>query len=217
MAEPGCVHDAHFNNLEVSGSLDIDSVSPLNNTTFFNRMIGFMTGFKGSIASATGATITQANGVTGEAANDHTPAAEYTLVANAISTFNGTGAAPTLVNLPSATLGTFCVLKIGDDLSQGTDAVRIQTNVATDKFAQQYINVLHTNAPATAPSGGVMTAGTASSPTSVELIYTPADDNNTFLHTNSEIHFFCPVNGQWLVKVYGVSEGTGASGALTVA
>ena len=184
-----------------------------------SKMMDFLLGHKESIKYATGATISQANGATGEAAADYTAAAAYTLVANAISTFAGTGAAATLVNLPPAVPETFCVLHITGDIDEA-GIVTIQTNSANDKYAHQHICVQHTDDGGTdhAPTFyGVVTGGTAAAPTSVELLYTAATADTNFLGVNSELHFYCPVNNRWLVKCYAVSEGFGSTGVFTVA
>jgi hypothetical protein len=177
----------------------------------------YLTFNKSVISGTTGATITQANGATGEGAADHAAAAAYTLIANAVSTFAGDGSGVTLVNLPAATGGTYCVLQITGDIDQ-TGAFAIQTNAATDVYAHQLIHIDFvggTAAPAVAK--GVQTAGTAAAPTSIELIYTAAAADTNFLGVNSEIFFYCATDGEWLVKVKAVPEGTGATGAFTVA
>ena len=176
----------------------------------------YLTFNKSVISGTTGATITQANGAAGEAANDFTSGAAYTLVANAISTFAGDGSAATLVNLPAATAGTYCVLQITGDIDEA-NAVTIQTNASGEVFAHQLISVDFVGGTAAYINRGVQTAGTAATPTSNELIYTAAAADTNFLGANSEIFFYCATKGEWLVKVKAVPEGTGATGAFTVA
>ena len=198
MAESGCLRDMNVANLEVDS---------LNVSGYNGKFMDFLVGTKGSIINATGATITQANGLAGEAANDFTAAAAYTLVANAESTFAGDGSAPTLVNLPPATKGTLCVLRITGDIDQ-TGAFTIQTNATTDLFEKQ---VICAGGP-----GGVATAGTPAAPTSDELIYTAAAANTNFLGVGSELFFYCPRDNRWLVRVRHVPEGNGSTGAFSV-
>ena len=215
MAESGCLRDVQVQNLNVE-NLEVNNMA---GTTPFSRMMGFMNGFKGSIAAATGVAIDQDAGAVGQAAADFTAGATYTLVANAISTFAGDGSAATLVNLPAAIRGTFCVLNITGDIDE-TGVVTIQTFAQAQVFAHQHIHVMHTDnggADHAAAHYGVVTAGNAAAPTSNELRYTAAGASTNFLGINSEIHFYCPVDNQWLVKVYGVSEGVGSTGVLTVA
>ena len=170
---------------------------------------------KSVISGTTGATITQTNGAAGEAAGDHTSAAAYTLVANAISTFAGDGSAATLVNLPAATAGTYCVLQITGDIDEA-NAFAIQTNAATDVYAHQVVTMDHAGV-GTGSGIGIKTAGTAAAPTSVELIYTAAAANTNFLGVGSEIFFYCATAGEWLVKVKAIAEGNGTTGAFSVA
>jgi hypothetical protein len=62
----------------------------------------------------------------------------------------------------------------------------------------------------------IETAGSNLVPTSETLIYTPAAADTNALGIGSVIHFYAPVDGQWLVKINFIPEGTGATGAFTV-
>ena len=197
MAESGCLRDMNVGNLEVDS---------LNVSGYNGRFMDFLVGTKASIINATGATISQANGVTGEQAADYTAAAAYTLVANAESTFAGDGEAATLINLPAATRGTLCVLRITGDIDN-TGVVTIQTNSADDVYEKQVISA--------GGPGGVTTAGTPAAPTTTELQYTAAGANTNFLGIGSEIFFYCATAGRWLVKVRHVPEGVGSTGAFS--
>ena len=199
MAETGCVKDVAIQNLEVNGDLNISG--------FSGRFMDFLVGTKDSIIGATGNTINQAAGVAGETANDFTPAAAYTLTANAESTFSGDGEAATLVNLPPAVKGTLCVLRITGDIDN-TGAFTIQTNATTDLFEKQIITI--------DPGRSITTAGTTQAPTSDELIYTAAAADTNFLGAGSELFFYCRRDNRWLVRVRHIPEGTGATGAFTV-
>jgi len=201
MAESGCLRDMQVNNLEVDS---------LNVSGYNGKFMDFLVGTKGSIINATGATISQQNGVTGEAADDFTHDAAYTLVANAESTFAGDGSAPTLVNLPPATKGTLCVLRITGDIDEASPFT-IQTNAATDLFEKQVIC-----AGGPGGVGGVATTGTPAVPTSTELIYTAAVADTNFLGEDSELFFYCPRDNRWLVRVRHVPEGVGSTGAFSV-
>jgi hypothetical protein len=210
MAESGCLRDGKFDNIECNNLV--------NHGSAMDKLHDFLLGHKGSIADATGATITQDNGETGQSAGAHAPATAHQIVANAISTFAGTGAAATTLHLPEALRSVYSVLQFTDDIDQ-TGAVTINTFKAEDTYAHQHINIQHTDnggADHAAAHYGVKTAGTATVPTSVNLIYTAAGGDTNCLNNGSELHFFCPENGRWLVKVYGVSEGAGSTGVLTV-
>ena len=211
MAETGCLKDGKFNMLECN--------QLVNHGNMHGRHSDFIHGTAFSIESATGATISQANGAAGEAADNFTPVDAYTLVSNSISTFSGDGSAPTLVNLPPAEENTFCILHFTGDMDQA-NALTIQTNASTDKFAKQNIHVYHSDnggSDHAASFHGVQTGGTHGTPMSTELIYTPAAAATNFLHTNSEIHFYCNRNRRWVVNIYGVTEGVGSTGVFTVA
>jgi hypothetical protein len=210
MAESGCLRDGKFDNLECNNLV--------NHGSAMDKLHDFLLGHKGSIADATGATITQDNGETGQSAGAHAPATVHLLVADAINTVEITAAAATMIHLPEAIAKTFLVAHITGDLDEA-NAMTINTNKAEDKFAHQHIHIKHTDnggADHAASHYGVITAGTAAVPTSVNLIYTPGATATNCLSINSELHFFCPENGRWLVRVYGVSEGVGSTGILTV-
>jgi len=211
MAESGCLRDGKFNNLECNQFIQLGSS--------IDRHTDFLHGTGDSIEDATGATISQANGAAGEAAADFASGAAYSLVANAISTYAGDASAIALVALPPAIKNTFCILQFTGDMDEA-NALRIETYKATDTYAHQHIGIIHTDnggSDAAITHHGVMTGGTKKVPLSTELIYTPAATATNFLWTNSEIHFYCKRNNRWIVKVYSVAEGTGATGALTVA
>ena len=63
---------------------------------------------------------------------------------------------------------------------------------------------------------GDSTASDSIAPTSVNLIYTPATATTNFLGIGSMLHFYAPVENQWLVNGFFVPTGTGATGAFTV-
>lgn len=200
---------------------NISNIGTSGSTLTVNGHLGgmtsdYLTHNKAVIADTTGAAITQTNGVAGEAAADFTLDADYTLVANAVSTFAGDGAAATRVNLPAATPGTYCVLQLTAEIDGSTGTFTIQTNVATDLFGHQLI-VVEQFGPETSLLHGVQTGGTAALPTSNELIYTPAAAATNFLGAGSEIFFYCATKGEWLVKIRAKANGTGATGALSVA
>ena len=93
-----------------------------------------------------------------------------------------------------------------------SSAVGQDTNDAV--FAKQVIGPELGDCDGTAQT--VVTAGLPSAPASNRLIYTPASAATNFLSVGSIIHFYCPVDNQWLVKVRNVKEGAGSTGTFTV-
>jgi hypothetical protein len=147
------------------------------------------------------------------------------LVANAYNTYAHLGDAAGEMYLPAAKAGTVLAVKFTGALdAAGATTIRTELTaggVGPDKFAYQLIAADTPNTlAATIPTGAVsavLTAGTIAAPTSVNLIYTPAAADTNFLYINSEIWFYAPIDGQWLVHIMAIGEGTGATGALTVA
>jgi len=210
MAESGCLRDGKFDALECN--------SFRNHGGWVDRFSDFLAGTTESIVDATGATITQANGVTGASAGAHAPAAAHMLVANAISDIQITAAAVTTIHLPEAIANTLCVADFSGDLDEA-NAMTINTYKATDVYARHNITVDHSDnggSDHAASHHGVQTAGTSKVPTSVNLIYTPAAAATNHFSINSQIFFYCKYPGRWLVKIMAVAEGVGSTGAWTV-
>ena len=166
--------------------------------------------------TATGIDITQAEGAAADGGNAAQILAA-TLIPGAVNTFAGTAAAVTAVYLPVCNQDVHCVLQITGDIDEA-NAVKIFARGAVDAgtsvvFAKQVVGPLHQGATASS----VVTAGTVAAPTSVRVDYTAAAANTNFLGANSFIHFYAIQDNRWLVKIFNVPEGTGATGALTVA
>ena len=183
--------------------------------------VDFSAGFLGRLTAEGLAGITDAQEIAGSAhisSANAGSALATTLVANAVNFMNSAHAsAAGAIFLPQATRGTHLALEysqVGDGHASAT-AIHTEkgTNVVDgDVFAKQVIGVSPNGSNATA----VITAGTAAAPTSQSLIYTATTGNNA-LGAGSIIHFYCPKDGQWMVKVNLVVQGTGATGAFTVA
>ena len=176
----------------------------------------FLSGYQGNL-TATGIDISDAEAVAGLATATASEILATTLIANAVNTFAGTNsAAGSMCYLPPAVRGTHIVLDITGEIDDTTNALPIKcvgaVGAASNVFAKQVIGV---NTGGIAGSA-VETAGTAAAPTSVNLIYTPAAAATNFLGPGSMIHFYAPVENQWLVNVRACPKGTGATGAFTV-
>jgi hypothetical protein len=125
------------------------------------------------------------------------------------------------IYLPAATANTHLAVHIIAAISGGTNALTITATEALDDtfaattgvFAFQQIGPLHGGGVA---GHSVITGGSAGSPVSVKLIYTPAAATTNYLGVGSVIHFYCQTAGEWMVRIFNVPEGTGATGALTV-
>jgi len=216
MAEVGCLKDGKFQNV---GANIFDSGST---GVFAGNHADFLSGFQGNLTATGLAGITDAQEIAGLAAISSANAGHtlaVTLVANAVNFMNSAHAsAAGAFHLPQATIGTHLAL----DYTQSPDGhasahschTEGGTNVtAGDVFAKQVIGNLNGGIAGSA----VETAGTHLVPTSQILHYTPAAAATNGLGTGSVIHFFCPKDGQWLVRAHMVPQGTGATGAYTVA
>ena len=178
----------------------------------------YCSGFQGNL-SETGIEVTQAEGVAGVKGGDETLAEvdAATFIAGAVNTFAGTGAAATSSYLPPAVKGTHLVVEITGDIDQtGAWSIHCNNSVGTVKpvgnfLAKQVIGE-HLNDTVTP----IETAGTFDVPSSQNLIYTAAAADTNILGNGSIMHFYAPVDGQWLVKVHCIAEGTGATGVWSV-
>ena len=188
------------------------------NAGYLGNYLDFLGGYVANL-TATGIDITQAEGVAGVKGGDETLAEvdAVMLIKNAVSTFAGTGAAATSVYLPEPEAGDHLAMEITGDIDQ-TGAVSIHSNNSVGTIqpssvvlAKQIIGGL--NGATALP---IETAGTYTTPTSENLIYTAAAADTNALGAGSMIHFFAVADGVWLVKISFIPEGTGATGALTV-
>ena len=189
----------------------------------YAKYIDFLSGFQGNL-TATAISVTEAEAVAALAAVSSAAQGDSyaaTLIANAVNSSAQTGAGAGTIHLPTATKGVHLCLDYADVVDGSTGAQTIACNggalsssgstlISGGLFAKQSIG------SGTGVAGNTIeTAGTSTAPTSVNLIYTPTTGNN-WLGAGSVIHFYCPKNGQWLVRIDYVQQGTGATGALSV-
>jgi len=218
MGEVGCLKDGHFQNLQVESAL-FDIAAAEFTGTIKNRQLDFLTGncknFTGVVVEITD---NQADaGVGGNAAAKI--AAQMNPDALNTCAFNDGAAGE--IYLPAANANVHLAVHIIGAISGAGNALTITATEAVDgafaattgKYAFQQIGPLHGGGVA---AHSVITAGTAASPTSVKLIYTPASATTNYLGVGSVVHFYCQTAGEWMVRVFNVPEGTGATGALTV-
>jgi len=186
------------------------------NGTLANPYLDYLSGYQGNL-TATGIDITDAEAVLGLATATAAEILDCTLIKSAVNTFAGTNsAAGSMCYLPPAEQGDHLVLEITGEVDDTTTALPIKcvgaVGAGSNVFAKQVIGV---NTGGVAGSA-IETAGTAAAPTSVNLIYTPAVAATNFLGPGSMIHFYCPIDDQWLVNIRACPKGTGATGALSV-
>ena len=183
---------------------------------FLSRYLDYLAGYQGNL-STTGIDISDAEAVAGLATATTAEILATTLIKGAVNTFAGTNsAAGSMCYLPAAVAGDHLVLDITGEVDDTTAALPIKCvgapGASSNVFAKQHVAV-HSAAIA---AQSVETAGTYAAPTSVNLIYTPAAAATNCLGPGTMIHFFAPVDDEWLVRIDAVQKGTGATGTLTV-
>jgi len=185
--------------------------------------VDFNAGFLGNL-TGTGLTgITDAQEIAALAAISSADAADTlaaTLVTNAVNFMNSAHAsAAGAIHLPQALRGHHLALIYTQSPDGHASAHSIHTEggtgvVAGDVYAKQ---VIAGNCNNGVGATAVVTAGTAAAPTSQILTYTAAAAATNSLGAGSIIQFYCPKDGQWMVRASMVPQGTGATGAYTVA
>ena len=214
MGEAGCLKDGKFQNLEG------EHISTGSTGTYEGNHADFISGYLGNLTGTGLAGITDAQEQAGLAAIAAPNAADtlaVTLVANAVnfmnSAHNGAGA----FHLPQATKGTHLALKytqspdgnVGDHSCHTEGGTGVTPGAV---FALQVVGDLNG-----AAGSAIVTGGTYHTPTSNIINYTPAAAATNSLGTGSIVQFFCPKDGQWLVRYHMVPEGAGNTGVFTVA
>ena len=189
-----------------------------NNLDTYDTYLDFCSGYQGNLV-ATGVSVSQAEAVAGIKGGDETLAEvdAATFIANAVNQFAGDGSGAGSSYLPAAVKGTHLVVEVTGDIDQtGAWTIHCNNTVGTVKptavvLAKQLIGV-HIGDTVTP----VETAGTYATPTSENLIYTAAGADTNILGVGSMMHFYCPKDGEWLIKVIPLGEGTGATGVFSV-
>ena len=211
MAEVGCLKDGCSQNLQVEGNTIMTGNVSSRELDF---LLGNCKNFRGTVV-----TITDAEADAGPGGNAAAKvAAQMNPDALNICIFVADAAGE--IYLPAATANTHLAVHFTGDMDAANALTITATEAAdgafaatTGKYAFQQIGPLHGGGVA---AHSVITAGTAASPTSVKLIYTPASATTNYLGVGSVVHFYCQTAGEWMVRVFNVPEGTGATGALTV-
>ena len=188
-----------------------------DNLDTYDSYLDFCGMFQGNLTGS-GITATDAIMIAALAAGNAADILAGTLVANAVNYMNDAHAsAANCVFLPDAVRGTH----LACDYTQSPDAhasvhgfkANGGTSAGSAVFAKQVIGY----SVETDKETSVETAGTNLAPTSVILNYLPAAATTNTLGVGSQIHFYCPKDGQWLVKMALYNLGTGATGIWQVA
>ena len=142
-----------------------------------------------------------------------------TLAPGAVNSYAHDGRAAGSVYLPDAIKGTHLAMEVTGDIDQtgattifarGAAVVSASSVDTTPVFAKQVVGIING-----ATASAIEMLGTLGTPTSIKLIYTAAAADTNFLGAGSIFHFFAPSDGEWLVKVLCIPEGTGATGVFT--
>ena len=188
-----------------------------NEANLFQTYLDFIAGYQGNLTGS-GVTVTHAIALAAVKGGDETlsevDAATY--VANAINVCSGTAEAVCSIGyLPPAIKGTHLALNITGSLDEANACtIHCNNTVGTgatsgNVFAKQVIGVHGDTATS------VITAGTFDTPTSENLIFTGAATNAMY-GPNTQIHFYCPQDTEWLVNIFPIQLGIGTVGTLTL-
>jgi len=188
-----------------------------DNLDTYDTYLDFCGMYEGNL-TATGITTTDAIMIAALAAGSAADILAGTLVNNAVNYMGDLHAsAANCVFLPDAAKGSY----LACDYTQSPDAhasvhgykANGGTGARTAVFAKQVIGY----ASDTDVDTHVETGGTNTAPTSVILNYLPAAAGTNGLGVGSQIYFYCPKDGEWLVKMKLYGLGSGATGIWQVA
>jgi len=180
--------------------------------------LDFCAGHQGNL-TATAVAITDAEADSAASSASAANILAATMAPNAVNTCAFDGGAAGSIYLPDAVKGTHLAVEITGDIDQtnaltifarGAAVVSASTVDTTPVFAKQVVGIING-----ATASAVETLGTLGTPTSIKMIYTAAAADTNFLGAGSMIHFFAPSDGEWLMKMWCIPEGTGATGAWT--
>jgi len=180
--------------------------------------LDFCAGHQGNL-TATAVAITDAEADSAASSASAANILAATMAPNAVNTCAFDGGAAGSIYLPDAVKGTHLAVEITGDIDEanaltifarGAAVVSASTVDTTPVFAKQVVGIING-----ATASAVETLGTLGTPTSIKMIYTAAAADTNFLGAGSMIHFFAPSDGEWLMKMQCIPEGTGATGAWT--
>ena len=178
--------------------------------------LDFVSGYQGNL-TATGITFTAAIEAAALAAGSAADVLAGTLVANAVNYGNSTHSEAGAVFLPNAVKGTHLVISYTQSPDGHASAHSFKCNGAAGAVSAVFAKQVIGYSVETDKDTSIETGGTNLIPTSVTLSYTPAAATTNTLGVGSQIYFYCPKDGQWLVKMNLYNLGTGATGVWSVA
>ena len=140
--------------------------------------------------------------------------AATTLRAGAYNNHTGTTGGAGGIYLPPAIKDAHLAMEISGDWDSAvaiTIFTRGSVGAGTDVvFAKQVAGI-----PNGATLTSVETLGTATVPTSIKLIWTPAAGDTNQWGPGSVLHFYAPADDIWLFGCFLIADTTGATGVLT--
>ena len=194
MAEVGCLKDGNFQNLQVEGNMT--ALTDLEVTgTMTNKDLAFATGsWQDLVRNGT---------LTSLAVNDATVDAGITLLANHEYVSSWTADATSAITLPAATAGTFVAfVQVAD-----ADAANAMTITAAGSDTYEPYQEVHIGTGIPAQQDSSVAGDTV-------LTITPSATNGGWGMTGSYFMYYCKNDGEWLVKVNGILQGTGATSTI---
>jgi hypothetical protein len=196
MAEPGCLHDAHFQNLEVSGDTTLGPIT--------SNYLRFVTG--------------EYFGMTVVNKTDAETDLGFILQANAITESLWDGGAAAAMVLPSATKDTICVFRFAASAA-GVQIITFTTAAGDtyDAFSLQPPVIggadLEANrGPRCLPSPTYNTTTNLVSASTANTVFSVAAAAAANNQTNigAELVWYCRNDGEWLMAFVPSFIGTGA-------
>ena len=182
----------------------------------YDTYLDFCGMYEGNL-TATGITATDAIMIAALAAGSAADILAGTLVNNAVNYIDDAHSEANCVYLPNAARGAFLACDYTQSPDGHASVHGYKCNGAAGAqpavFAKQVIGY----ASDTDVDTHVETAGTNLVPTSVILNYLPAAAATNGLGVGSQIYFYCPKDGEWLVKMKLYGLGSGATGIWQVA
>jgi hypothetical protein len=128
----------------------------------------------------------------------------FTLSGSAVHTSAWDGTCVGNLVLPSATVGNYCVYR--QSAIVGSAKALIVTAAGSDTYAANQVVRVH--------GSQVAGATDVSQDDDTILTITPDGTNDGWAGVGSQIFWYCRDAGEWLIRVDGVNEGTGAAGAI---
>ena len=188
-----------------------------NNLDTYDTYLDFCGKFEGNL-TGTGITATDAIMIAALAEGSAADILAGTLVNNAVNYMNDAHAsAANCVFLPDAVKGSYLACDYTQSPDGHASVHGFKCNGGTGARAAVFAKQVIGYASPTDVDTHVETAGPNLAPTSVVLNYLPAAAATNTLGVGSQIYFYCPEDGQWLVSMSLYNLGTGATGIWQVA